>query len=305
MCYSAFMEFKQDHIPIMKQEILSFIKESSIPASFLLDATFGRGGHAQYYLDYFKDLKILACDRDIEAIEYGRIHLKSFIEEKRLYFIHKNFKDISVQDFALLSKTACSHILVDLGVSSPQLDQQERGFSFYKNGPLDMRMDRGQKLTAADIINTWSEEELINLFQQNGEVYKPYKVVRAILEDRKNQLFEDTLSLASLIERVDSWRKKSFHPATQYFMALRVEVNSELSGLKESLETFIDCLKPGGRLVVLSFHSLEDRIVKHLFKSLKDKGNILTKKIVKASDLEKKVNPRSRSAKLRVFEKAL
>lgn len=299
------MECKQDHVPIMRQEILSFIKESSIPASFLLDATFGRGGHAQHYLNYFKDLKVLACDRDIEAIEYGKFYLKPLVEEKRLCFIHKNFKDISRQDFSVFSETACSHILVDLGVSSPQIDQQERGFSFYKNGPLDMRMDRGQKLTAADIINTWGEEELINLFQQNGEVFKPYRVVRAILEDRKNKLFTDTLSLANLIERVDSWRKKSFHPATQYFMALRMEVNSELIGLKESLETFIDYLKPGGRLVVLSFHSLEDRIVKHLFKALKDRGNILTKKIVKASDLEKKNNPRSRSAKLRIFEKAL
>ncbi|MBE8221469.1 MAG: 16S rRNA (cytosine(1402)-N(4))-methyltransferase RsmH [Bdellovibrionales bacterium] len=299
------MEFNQGHVPIMKQEILSFIKESSIPASFLLDATFGRGGHSKYYLDYFKDLKVLACDRDIEAVEYGQVYLKSFIEQKRLYFIHKNFKDIDTQDFSIFSKKECSHILVDLGVSSPQIDKDDRGFSFYKNGPLDMRMDRGQKLTAADIINTWSEKELINIFQQNGEVYSPYRVVRAILEDRKSQLFTDTLSLAGLIERVDSWRKKSFHPATKYFMGLRIEVNSELSVLKESLESFVDYLKPGGRLIVLSFHSLEDRIVKHLFKSLKHKGNVLTKKIVKASDDEKKINPRSRSAKLRVFEKAL
>lgn len=299
------MEFKKGHIPVMRQEILSFIQESSIPANFLLDATFGRGGHTQYYLDCFKDLKILACDRDIEAIEHGKVHLESFLKEKRLSFIHKNFKDIQQEDLSVFLQTTFSHILVDLGVSSPQLDQQERGFSFYKNGPLDMRMDRGQKLKASDIVNNWSEEELIYLFQNSGEVYKPYRVVRAILEDRKTKPFEDTLSLASLIERVDSWRKKSFHPATQYFMALRIEVNSELNGLKESLEAFINYLEPGGRLIVLSFHSLEDRIVKHLFKALKHKGNILTKKIVKASELEKKENPRSRSAKLRVFEKAL
>ncbi|MBE8163356.1 MAG: 16S rRNA (cytosine(1402)-N(4))-methyltransferase RsmH [Bdellovibrionaceae bacterium] len=305
MCYCVFMPQNQGHIPIMKQEILDFIKESSVSASFLLDATFGRGGHTQYYLDYFKDLKVLACDRDKEAIKYGKAHLASFLQEKRLDFIYKNFKDISAQDFSRLSETACSHILVDLGVSSPQLDKPERGFSFYKKGPLDMRMDQNQELTAADIINTWSEEKLIELFQKNGEVFRPYRVVRAIVEDRKHQLFNDTLSLAQLIERVDSWQKKSFHPATKYFMALRMEVNGELSGLKESLEAFVDYLCPGGRLIVLSFHSLEDRIVKHLFKALKDKGNILTKKIVKASDAEKKINPRSRSAKLRVFEKAL
>lgn len=299
------MNTKAEHIPIMKQEILDFIKESSIPSNFLLDATFGRGGHAQFYLNTFSELKVLACDRDLDAIEYGKLNFKTFCNEGRLFFLHKNFKDIVPKDFAVTLQEKCSHVLVDLGVSSPQLDKGERGFSFYKNGPLDMRMDRSQSLKASDIINNWSEEDLIDLFLKNGEVRRPYRVVKAIINDRKNKLFEDTLSLAGLIERVDSWRKKSFHPATQYFMALRLEVNGELTNLKESLENFINYLQPGGRLAVLSFHSLEDRIVKHLFKSLIDRGNVLTKKVIRASSEEQKENPRSRSAKLRVFEKAL
>lgn len=295
----------QIHIPVMQAEILNFIKESKISANFLIDATFGRGGHCLSCLKQFADLKILACDKDIEAIEYGKLHFKSFIKEQRLFFAHKDFKSIDKNEFCLASKTQCSHILVDLGVSSPQLDQDKRGFSFYKDGPLDMRMDRRQDFTAADIINNWSQDQLIALFKNKGEIYKPYRVVRAIVEDRKNKIFTKTLDLAGLIERVDSWQKKSFHPATKYFMALRLEVNSELEGLKEALENFINHLQPGGRLIVLSFHSLEDRIVKQLFKSCIDKGNILTKKIIKASEEEKKENPRSRSAKLRVFEKAL
>lgn len=299
------MDLNLGHIPIMKQEILGFIEESSVSVKFLLDATFGRGGHTSFYLNHFSDLQVLACDRDLDAIEHGRRNLQDFCDSGRLFFAHKNFKDITTQDFLVVSKSACSHILVDLGVSSPQLDKGERGFSFYKKGPLDMRMDKSQSLKASDIINNWPEEGLIDLFQKNGEVRRPYRVVKAIVEDRRSKMFEDTLSLAGLIERVDSWRKKSHHPATQYFMALRLEVNGELDGLKEAMENFINHLQPGGRLIVLSFHSLEDRIIKHLFKSSKHQGNILTKKVIRASEEEVKENPRSRSAKLRVFEKFL
>lgn len=299
------MSLTQTHIPVMEAEVLNFIKESKISADFLIDATFGRGGHSLSCLKQFSNLKILACDKDIEAIKYGELHFKSFVTDQRLFFSHTDFKNIDKKEFCLFSKIQCSHILVDLGVSSPQLDQAERGFSFYKDGPLDMRMDKRQDFIAADIVNTYSQDQLIALFQNKGEVYKPYRVVRAIIEDRKHKTFSKTLDLAGLIERVDSWQKKSFHPATKYFMALRLEVNSELDDLKEALEKFINYLQPGGRLIVLSFHSLEDRIVKQLFKSCTDKGNILTKKIIKASEEEKKENPRSRSAKLRVFEKAL
>ena len=169
-------------------------------------------------------------------------------------------------------------------------------------------MNRAQELTASDIVNTWDEEELIEVFQKYGEVRSPYKIVKAILLDRKTKPFESTIDLAGMIERVAGWRRKGKHPATQYFLGLRLVVNQELEQTAECLPLMIKALSPGGIIVVLTFHSLEDRIVKRYFKEA-DKvmslGRRLNNKVVIATDEEQKGNPRSRSAKLRAFQKDL
>ena len=196
-------------------------------------------------------------------------------------------------------------ILMDLGVSSPQLDEKERGFSFDQNGPLDMRMDRKQKFKADDIINSWSQAELIRLFQSYGEIRSPYRVVSAILKQRRKKKFESTADLSNLIQKYQARKAFGKHPATTWFLALRVEVNQELEGLKACLPDFLPLLKEQGYLVVISFHSLEDRIVKKTFRQFVNerRGQLWNKKVIVSSLEEKKQNPRSRSAKMRVFQK--
>lgn len=305
------------HIPVLYQEILEYLMPpllaSAEPRYF--DGTFGRGGHLFKIFESFsssaemqalvgktstqKILHAVAYDRDLQAIEFGQQNFSSLISGNQLRLMQKNFSEFSSEKEGLFDA-----MLVDLGVSSPQLDQAERGFSFYHDGPLDMRMDTTKGITAADIIADYEEEDLIALFKNFGEIFKPYRVVRALVHDRKTKRFETTRELASLIERVEGWRKKGFHPATQYFMALRLAVNGELEAVEQALEPLILGLRPGGRLSVLTFHSLEDRIVKNVFRSREDLGRPLNKKVIQAGREEEVANPRSRSAKLRVFERA-
>lgn len=288
------------HIPVLLTEILAGAKE--IPSLRNgLDVTFGRGGHAGAMLKEFPEMKLVAWDRDHEAVR----HAKKIIEESslssRLSIEQKTF--FSDEDLRTLEDNSFDYILADLGVSSPQLDDAERGFSFYHDGPLDMRMDHRQELSAQDIVNTWSEQELIEIFQNYGEIRSPFRVVRAILNDRKNEPFTRTGSLSSLIERVEGWRKKGQHPATKYFLALRLVVNQEIDRLEAGLHGLMPKLRKGGRLFVLTFHSLEDRIVKHLFKEEQDLGFCVNKKVIQATREECKINVRSRSAKLRIFQR--
>jgi 16S rRNA (cytosine1402-N4)-methyltransferase len=288
------------HVPVLLNEILNEAQVISNTHEHWVyfDGTFGRGGHARAVLENFSNSAAIVCDQDQQAIDYAKEHFSSYISNKRLSVVRSNFSKLEVSsepwfDFGLL----------DLGVSSPQLDNAHRGFSFNKEGPLDMRMDQSQSLTASEILMECDEEELIKIFKVYGEVFKPYRVVRAIVNDRKSKTFQSTLELAELIARIDGWRKKGFHPATQYFMALRLAVNQELQSLEAGLEKIIHGLKPKGRLAVLTFHSLEDRIVKEKFKSFGDLGKPVYKKVIVAQEDEMKKNPRSRSAKLRVFEK--
>jgi len=295
------------HIPVLLPEVLKFIKESSVRPNSYLDATFGRGGHALEINKLFENLKIVAVDQDLEAITYGKQLFAQKKEKEEIIFIHSNFSKINdykemVSDF--VKQDGVSFILADLGVSSPQLDDAERGFSFYKEGPLDMRMDHSQALTAKDIVNDWSEDELTELFVTKGEVRRPHRVVEKIISRRKTKKFETTDDLSYLIEDCLGWRKKGQHPATHFFLALRLEVNKELEVVENSIESLLDMLAPGGLLLIITFHSLEDRIVKYKFKELAEaKGKILTKKVIQASWEDKKKNKRARSAKLRVFER--
>lgn len=288
------------HIPVLLSEVKSVFepfKEYSAP--IYLDGTFGRGGHYKDLKAMIPQLKTIAFDQDPEAINYAKVNFSKDLESGDLKLIHDNFVNFDKHGLG-----SFDFMLLDLGVSSPQLDQAERGFSFYHQGPLDMRMNNSQGLTAADIIHSFSEKELINLFQEMGEVKSPFRVVKAIVNDRKTKQFENTKDLSGLIERVDGWRRKGFHPATQYFMALRLAVNNELQVIKEILPKLINQLNDKGRLGVISFHSLEDRIVKNIFKETTEQGSPLFKKVIQPSREEEVSNPRSRSSKLRVFVKS-
>ncbi len=262
------------------------------------DGTFGRGGHMGAVLAHFPQATAVAMDQDLRAVEACKTTFKTEVETERVRIIHGNFSEFREQNLGSFDM-----MLLDLGVSSPQLDNAERGFSFYNDGPLDMRMNQNQGITAEYIVNTASEQELNDLFKLYGEIHRPFRVVRAIVHDRKTKAFQNTKDLAGLIERVDGWRHKGHHPATQYFMALRLRVNSELEVLQSALPDMMRALSPGGRLAVISFHSLEDRIVKNLFRQDKQFGQQTHKKVILPTQEECDKNPRSRSAKLRVFER--
>jgi 16S rRNA (cytosine1402-N4)-methyltransferase len=286
------------HKPVMLNEVLQFACASS--SRTILDGTFGRGGHTRALLEALPNARVTALDQDLAAIEHGHVAFAAAIKENRLSVNHFNFHDIG--QFAPRPPEGFDLILLDLGVSSPQLDEAMRGFSFYQDGPLDMRMNQSTGETAADIINTWPEVELLALFQTYGEIPRPQRVVRALVNDRKTTPFTTTLQIAGLIERVDGWHKKGHHPATRYFLALRMAVNNELAGLEACLPEMRAALSPGGRLIIITFHSLEDRIIKYDFRGAPD-GFALTKKVVVPTRTECEENPRARSAKLRVFQR--
>lgn len=280
------------HIPVLANEVIaSYISLLSKEKLTYFDGTFGRGGHYQLLKNKYDIGLALATDQDTAAIEYCK----------------KNFPEVQIQhcnflDFAQNNTQKLDMILCDLGVSSPQLDQGDRGFSFNKDGPLDMRMNQKHSMTAARIVNEFVEDDLFKVFREYGEIQNPARVVRAIVEDRKTKPFETTLQLAGLIERVDGWRKKGFHPATQYFMGLRLVVNQELRVVEEGIPLLVNHLNDGGIISVITFHSLEDRIVKNLFKD-SDLGFAVEKKVIVPTEEECKINPRARSAKLRIFQK--
>lgn len=287
------------HIPVLLNEVLeSFSSLKSRNDLKYYDGTFGRGGHFREIVKHYHPLRCDLTDQDSRAIETAKLEWQKEISENKVFVHHMNFEEFALQE----NTQKFDMILLDLGVSSPQLDQAERGFSFNKDGPLDMRMNQHAKLTAAEIINEFPAEELIEIFKTYGEIFHSSRVVRAIVNDRMEKPFTTTLQLAQLIERVDGWQKKGFHPATQYFMALRLVVNRELQVVETAIPRLIEKLQDGGRISVITFHSLEDRLVKNLFKD-SDRGFLINKKVIVPSEEECKINPRARSAKLRIFQK--
>lgn len=293
------VEFAKEHYPVMVRDILeNFAVFRDKRDISYFDGTFGRGGHLRALLTNFPQVKAVVMDQDEIAVKFGTENFKTEVESQQVRIIHGNFSEFQEHNLGSFDM-----MLLDLGVSSPQLDTAERGFSFNKEGPLDMRMNQTQGITAEYILNTASEQELNDMFKEYGEIYRPFRVVRAIVHDRKSKAWQSTKELAGLIERIDGWRHKGFHPATQYFMALRLRVNAELQVLEHALPAMMKSLKPGGRLAVISFHSLEDRIVKNIFRNHKDLGEQIHKRVLLPTQEECEMNSRSRSAKLRVFER--
>lgn len=279
------------HLSVLSQELLAGlnIKEKG----YYLDATLGGGGHSELILASFPNVRAIAIDRDEMAIAAASERLAAYRD--RLQFWQGNFADYQPLNLQF------DGIIADLGVSSPQLDLPERGFSFQHTADLDMRMDRSQSLTAAEIINHWDERELARIFYEYGEERYSRRIAKQIVKQRPLQT---TTDLAEAIARSvpPQYRYGRINPATRVFQALRIAVNQELSSLEKFLALAPNWLKSEGIIAVISFHSLEDRIVKHSFKN-STQLEVLTKKPIIPQPEEQKQNPRSRSAKLRLARK--
>jgi 16S rRNA (cytosine1402-N4)-methyltransferase len=300
------------HRPVLAAEVMELLAPR--PSSLVVDATCGGGGHTEAILRSGAD--VLALDQDPEAIQHAADRLARF--GGRITLRQANFRcaDRVLDELGI---TTIGGALLDLGVSSRQLENAERGFSVMRNGPIDMRMDPRNLLTAADIINNYSEEQLTRLFRDLGEEPAARRIASLIVKARKSAPFRETLSLARAIEKVVE-RHGRRHPATQVFQALRMEVNDELGALTEGLRVLTGRLETGARIAVITFHSLEDRIVKNFFRDRSREWldrpewpaprrnpeydlKLITPKPVEPGEDEQRANPRSRSAKLRVAEK--
>lgn len=286
------------HEPILLETFLDFFKDKTVRV--FVDGTVGAGGHSGALLKAHPEIEVFyALDKDPLALEIAHETLKEF--DKKVRFVHGDYKNMP----ELIEHTQVDGIFLDLGVSSMQLDRAEKGFSFSKEGPLDMRMNPHQPLSAEVIVNTFSEKRLGEIFRDYGEEPRWKRAAKAIVEARRKKKILSTLDLHDVLKPVLTWgnRKGKAHPMTLVFQALRIAVNDELRGLEEALPKAIGLLAPHARMGVISFHSLEDRIVKETFRRHKDKVQILTKKPLIADAEEVRKNPRSRSAKMRFIEK--
>lgn len=306
------------HTPVLSEEVLHYIEPHS--KRLIVDGTLGDGGHTQAMLNAGPSLRVLGIDRDSEALERARIRLAAF--EERVILVHGSFSEVKSILARHTPETPMDGILLDLGVSSRQLDVPERGFSFRHDGPLDMRMDPNQDCpTAADLLATLSDSELETIFRKYGEEKRPRQLVRFIRKAQGSHPIKTTFELSQILSSAAKpSRVPRIHPATKAFQALRIAVNRELDHIQKALEDALECLPPGGRMVVISFHSLEDRIVKDFFRTeakgcvcppkmpvcvcgRKSRLKILTRKVVKPSEKEITANPRSSSARLRAAER--
>lgn len=305
-----------EHKPVLLNEVIAGLEIK--PGGVYVDCTVGGGGHSFEIAKRMANGHLYAFDRDQEAIVASKERLKEF---DNVTFIHDNYKNAK-EDLDNLGVTGVDGVLVDLGVSSPQLDHGERGFSFLHEGRLDMRMDRRQKLSAYEVVNTYPKEKLVDILYKYGEESNAKNIVQKIMEAREKSPIETTMELKNIVE--SAFPKKVIYGkggvSKQTFQAIRIEVNGELDGLEQALSDLAGKLSSGGRMAVISFHSLEDRIVKNLFKNLstdcicppktpvcicghKASVKLINKKPITASKEELEFNPRSSSAKLRIIEK--
>ena len=309
------MEFK--HKSVLLQECIQGlnIKENGI----YVDGTLGGAGHSSEILKRLSSKgKLIGIDRDEEALEAARQRLKKY---KNVVYLHGNHDDIK-ELLKSIQIDKVDGILLDLGVSSYQLDERARGFSYMGEATLDMRMDKAQELTAKDVVNNYTEEKLGQIIEEYGEERFAKNIARNIVKERQTLPIETTMQLVDIIRKsIPISKQKDGHPAKRTFQAIRIEVNNEIEPLKETIKNCIDCLKPEGRLCVITFHSLEDRAVKQAYLDAEGKctcpkdlpycvcgyhseGKIINKKPIIASKEEQEENSRSKSAKLRIFEKA-
>jgi 16S rRNA (cytosine1402-N4)-methyltransferase len=304
------------HQPVLLEEAVTGLAIKS--DGWYVDATFGRGGHTRAILAALGPAgRVLALDRDPEAVAQGRALMA---EDKRLHVEHTPFSGLRVACQAFAGEGRPDGVLFDLGVSSPQLDTPERGFGFLRDGPLDMRMDPSRGESAATWLNRAAEADIVSVLREYGEERQARRIAAAIVRRRTEQPFARTGELADLIASVLGRREPGKHPATRSFQAIRIFINNELGELQEALGQALDVLRPGGRLVVISFHSLEDRIVKRFMRD-QARGEELPRnlpvmgdtrigqtmrligKAVRAGTQEVARNPRARSAVLRVAER--
>ncbi len=300
------------HRPVLVHELVDLLAPR--PGALIVDGTCGGGGHAEAILQAGAD--VIGLDQDPDAIQHASERLARF--GNRAILRQANFRDVTTV-LNSLGIVSIGGALLDLGVSSRQLENGARGFSVMRNGPLDMRMDPRRTLTAADVVNSYSEEELTRIFREYGEEPAARRIASQLVKQRKTTPFRETVQLARTVEKI-VWRSGRKHPATQVFQALRMEVNDELRALEEGLLGLTSRLESGARLAVITFHSLEDRIVKNFFRDrsreMLDRPEwpeprpnpdfcfkLITAKPVEPDETEQRLNPRSRSAKLRVAEK--
>ncbi|HOV90684.1 MAG TPA: 16S rRNA (cytosine(1402)-N(4))-methyltransferase RsmH [Syntrophorhabdaceae bacterium] len=286
---------ERDHIPVLVKEVLDILITENFKV--FIDATVGGGGHAYSILEQNSNIKLIGLDVDETNLGIAKVRLFPYLERVKL--VRGNFRELRkiLQGEGI---DAFDGILFDLGLSMYQLDSK-RGFSFYDDSFIDMRMDNRLNITAYDVVNKYSLEELEGIIWEYGEEYMARAIARAIVKERKKRPISTAIELGNIIAKVKG-RRGRLHPATKTFQAIRIEVNKELDNLEIGLNDAIDMCRPGGRIGVISFHSLEDRIVKRTFREDK-RIKAVTKKPIRPSYGEVKENPASRSAKLRVAEK--
>lgn len=312
------MHFQGGHIPVLYDETLSWLKLH--PGQTVVDGTLGACGHARGILERILPGGVLVgIDKDAAAVERAQVLLKEYRNSVRI--IHSDFKDIR-DVLREAGVSGMDRALLDLGVSSYQLEEADRGFSYMQDAPLDMRMDQRAAIDAAEVVNSYPREELARILRDYGEEKWSGRIAQFIVEARGRMPIRTTEQLAQIVRDAipAGARRSGPHPAKRTFQAIRIEVNAELTGLKEALAAYVDCLHPQGRLAVITFHSLEDRIVKKEFAHLqnpcvcppdlpvcacgrKPLVRVVTRKPVTASNEELEHNPRARSAKLRVAER--
>jgi len=289
------------HIPVLLQEVIQYLKPK--PNENFVDATIGEGGYTIALLQHTAPLgKVLGIDLDPESLKIAEEKLIAF--KRRVILKQGNFRDID----KIVKETefnSINGIVFDLGLGTFQIEESGRGFSFMRNEPLKMTFNPQNKLTAEDVINEFDKKELIKIFREYGEEKYAAKVAEAIIEERKRKKITRTYELVRIILKILGNKRRKIHPATKIFQALRIFVNDELNNLKEALKKSVEILNSNGRIVVVSYHSLEDRIVKNFFRDKQKEGvlKIITKKPITPTKVEILNNYRSRSAKLRVAEK--
>jgi 16S rRNA (cytosine1402-N4)-methyltransferase len=287
----------ESHTPVLVEEVLQWLEIK--PDGIYVDATLGAGGHSAAIAQRLGSGKLISLDQDERALELARENLKPW--KDRVTLVKSAFSRIAevVQELGI---PKVDGVLADLGVSSMQLDQSARGFSFREAGPLDMRMDAEGELTADEIVNQWSEKEIADLLYREADEHDSRRIAKAIVRARP---LRDTAHLATTVAGArKQWGRQRLHPATKTFLALRIAVNREMEELGQFLSRTPATINPGGRWVVLSYHSREDRLVKHAFQEGERAGTlrVLTRHVIQPSEAEQANNPRSRSAKLRCAE---